>query len=113
MVRKLFLTVTQVRRHTGRQRVSENNILDHLILALEIDVGDALKRACESHFEPEAIILARAAEIVKRKIFPENLGFHGTFADTSIPNFLLALVTMISGPCISSIIGKLSSCKSR
>ena len=48
---------------------------NYVLLALYTDIGDALKRACESDIDAAAINLTKAAQIVGRQIFQENYGY--------------------------------------
>lgn len=71
------------------------------MLAFDTDVGDALRKACDSDSDEEAIILAKAAQIVRKDIFNEKYSFDGTLDNSCVPESLLALVTMImEGPNI-------------
>jgi hypothetical protein len=52
-----------------------------VLLAFEDDVGLALKKAYESDFDEEAIVLAKAAEIVRKDILKhEKSAFTGSFS---------------------------------
>ena len=68
------------------------------ILAFNRDVGAALRKACEHDADGDAVHLARAATIVRRDMFSKKMEFNGSFSTTcqeqSVPNSLLALVTM-------------------
>jgi len=68
-----------------------------------------LSTACNEDINQDAICLSRAAEIVRREIFGDRpkWSFNGSFQfpancnDNSVPNTLLALVSMIlEGPSI-------------
>ena len=72
-----------------------------VLLAFDTDLGDALKKACDSDSDAEAIFLAKAAQIVRKDIFNEKYSFDGTLDNSFVPESLLALVTMImEGPNI-------------
>jgi len=70
-----------------------------VLLAFDTDVVDALKKACDSDSDEEAIILAKAAQIIRKDIFNEKYSFDGTLDNSRVPESLLALVSMImEGP---------------
>lgn len=76
-----------------------------ILLAFSSDVGSALLKACEADYDDDAICLARAAKIVRRDMFKLQSIFTGSFDKDcqvrSVPNSLLALVSMIlNGPSI-------------
>ena len=70
-----------------------------ILLAFNKDIGLALKRVYESDFDEEAIILSKAAKIVRRDILNTKYTFDGTFEKEcqkkSVPQSLLSLVKMI------------------
>jgi hypothetical protein len=63
------------------------------------DIGDAIRKACENDFDNEAIVLTRAAKIVRRDMLQNLQLFQGTFPqdcqNLSVPSLLLAFVNMI------------------
>ena len=68
-----------------------------VILAFNGDVGAALRKACEHNADGDAVHLARAVTIVRRDMFST------TCQEKSVPNSLIALVTMVlNGPNIKS-----------
>ncbi len=74
------------------------------MLVFDDDIGVALGKACEQDRDRDSVILARAAQIVRRNIFSSK-PFTGSFEDncqeTSVPHLLLALVSMVlEGPSI-------------
>ena len=77
-----------------------------ILLAFKANAGVALKQALESDFDEEAIVLARAAEIVRRDILQhDKSAFTGSFSkecqQQSVPQSLMSLVGMImAGPNI-------------
>ena len=70
-----------------------------ILLAFNEDIGLALQRVSESDFDEEAIILSKAAKIVKRDILNTKYTFDGTFEKEcqkkSVPQSLLSLVNMV------------------
>lgn len=78
-----------------------------ILLVFNEDVGPAMRKACEHDADADAIHLARAAKIVRREIFNMKASFTGTFDGqcqaSSVPNSLMALVSMILyGPNIKT-----------
>src|SRR6218665_1925585 len=80
-----------------------------VLLVIDDDIGTALFKASNKDFDQDAICLSRAAEIVRHEIFGNRpkWSFNGSFKfsancnDNSVPNTLLALVSMIlQGPSI-------------
>ena len=77
-----------------------------VLLVFKNDIGLALKRVLESDFDEEAIVLAKAAEIVRRDILNhEKTKFNGSFSQEcqqeSVPQSLMALIGMVmAGPNI-------------
>ena len=82
----------------------------YIILAFESDIGQAIKRACDKSCDSEALILAKAANIVRKELFEMRASaeeFNGTFSDdcqsSSVPPSLTALVSMVhEGPSIKN-----------
>ena len=75
-----------------------------VLLAFAGDVGSALRKACASDYDDDAICLARAAKIVMLKL---QSTFTGTFTKDcqvkSVPSSLLTLISMIHrGPSIKA-----------
>ena len=78
-----------------------------ILLIFREDIGSAMRKACELDADTEGIHLARAANIIRRDIFNTKTSFNGTFdsqcQESSVPNSLLALVSMILyGPNIKT-----------
>ena len=78
-----------------------------VILPFNGDVGAILRKACEHDADGDAVHLARAATLVRRDMFSKKMEFNGSFSTTcqeqSVPNSLVALVTMVlNGPNIKS-----------
>ena len=76
-----------------------------VLLAFDQDIGAALKQACNEDFDSEALILAKASNIIRRDIFKLKQCFDGQFLpdcqEKSIPSTRTALVNMIlAGPNI-------------
>ena len=44
-----------------------------------LDLGDAIRKACEQDYDSEALHLARAAKIIRRDMFSMQQSFKGTF----------------------------------
>ena len=70
---------------------------------LTFDVGTAIKTACDH--DSDAILLARAAQLVRKEMFDKIFHFDGSFKpecqQNSVPTSLLSLVNMIlKGPNI-------------
>ena len=86
-----------------------------VILAFNGDVGAILRKACEHDADGHAVHLSRAATIVRRDMFSKKMEFNCSFSTTcqeqSVPNSLLALVTMVlNGPNIKSHSSNVSCC---
>lgn len=92
--RRILTQIPQLKEHKqGRE----------ILLAFDSDVGNALKKAYETNYDDEAIILARAARIVRRDMLNTTSTFNGSFKPDcqkdSIPTSLLTLTKMIlDGP---------------
>ena len=76
-----------------------------ILLAFNQDVGAALRMACEQDADSDGIHLARADNIVRRDMLKMMTAFSGSFdtlcQEESVPNVLIALVSMIlNGPNI-------------
>ena len=50
-----------------------------VILAVNGDVGAALRKACEHNADGDAVHLARAATIVRRDMLSKKMEFNGSF----------------------------------
>ncbi len=78
-----------------------------MLLEFAGDVGSALRIACNSDYDDDAICLARAAKIVRKDMLKLQSTFTGTFSKDcqvkSVPSSLLPLVSMINrGPSIKA-----------
>ena len=76
-----------------------------MLLAFAGEVGSALRKACESHYDDDAICLARVAKIVRKDMLKLQSTFTGILSKDcqvkSVPSSLLTLVSMIHrGPSI-------------
>ncbi len=72
-------------------------------MLLTFDVGDAIKTACDH--DSNAMLLARAAQLVRREMLTKKFHFDGSFKpecqQQSVPKSLFSLVNMIlRGPNI-------------
>ena len=72
-------------------------------MLLTFDVGTAIKTACDH--DSDAMLLARAAQLVRKEMFDKIFHFAGSFKpecqQKSVPTSLLSLVNMIlKGPNI-------------
>lgn len=77
----------------------------NLVLMGNEHIGSALKKACEYDADNEAVILARAAKIVRRDMLQLKNKFDGSFdskcQEESVPSSLMTLVSMVlNGPNI-------------
>ena len=68
-------------------------------------IGSALSKACEYDADNDAVILARAARIVRRDMLQLKNKFDGSFdskcQEESVPSSLMTLVSMVlNGPNI-------------
>ena len=78
------------------------------MLAFESDIGHVLSAACDMDYDNDAVVLAKAARIIRRDLFDLRSStdeFSGSFDDdcqtSSVPVSLLGLVRMIhEGPNI-------------
>ena len=50
-----------------------------VILAFEVDVGDALLKAAEADLQDEILTLSKAAKFIRRRIFERSYHFTGEF----------------------------------
>ena len=78
-----------------------------VLLAFASDVGSALRKACDSDYDDDAICLARATKIERRDMLKLQSTFTGTFTKEcqvkSVPCSLLTLISMIHrGPSIKA-----------
>ena len=79
-----------------------------VVLAFESDIGHVLSAACDMDYDNDAVVLAKAARIIRRGLFDLRSStdeFSGSFDDdcqtSSVPVSLLGLVRMIhEGPNI-------------
>ena len=128
LARMYSTRVEQLGTHVGRvnSTLLKHRILAHfpdlqahkegrdVLLIFTDDVGPAMKKACEYDADADAIHLARAAKIVRRAIFNKKTCFTGTFDSqyqtSSVPDSLLALISMILyGPNIKTQSSHLST----
>jgi len=76
----------------------------YLLLYSE-NVGDAVRTACETDYDDDALCLSKAAKIVGGEMLKHSYLFEGTFKNNcqedSVPPSLLALVAMILNPTSS------------
>ena len=91
-------------RFKGRLLTAVHDLRSHVngkevFLTYENDVGAAIYFARESDFDSDGIILAKAAKIVRRKLFEQKSKFNGSFnkdcQKTAVPDVLLNLIRMI------------------
>ena len=71
-----------------------------VVLTFKEDVGTALLLACQNDDDGDAIVLMRAANIVRKDILQMNYHFNGSLDDDQydiLPQSLIALVQMILG----------------
>ena len=78
-----------------------------IFLTYENDVGNVINLACENNFDSDAMILAKAARIVRRELFDQKRHFTGSFSKDcqreAVPNVLSSLIRMIlEGPNIKN-----------
>ena len=76
-----------------------------VLLTYSNNIGTAITFACDKNYDSNAIILAKAATIVRRKLFEQKNKFNGSFSkdcqEAAVPDALLCLVRMIlEGPNI-------------
>ena len=93
---RLLTAVPDLRAHVSGKEV---------LLTYDNDIGTAITFACEKNFDSDAIILAKAAKIVRRELFEQKKKFNGSFTKdcqkTAVPDVLLSLIRMIlEGPNI-------------
>ena len=93
---RLLLAIPDLRAYVSGKEV---------LLTYNSDVGSVINFACESNFDSDAMILAKAAKIVCRAIFEQKRKFNRSFSKDcqkkAVPNVLLSLVRMIlEGPNI-------------
>ena len=77
----------------------------NIVLVGNEHIGSALNKACEYDADNEAVILARAAKIVRRDMLQLKKKFEGSFdskcQEESVPSSLTTLVSMVlNGPSI-------------
>ena len=73
-----------------------------VLLAFNDDIGVALKKACETDYDDEAIIISQEANIVRKDLLNmDKSDFNGTFGmqcqQESVPQSLTTLIAMILG----------------
>ena len=72
------------------------------VLLSNSEVGNAVRRICESDCDDDALVLSKAAAIVRKEMLSHTHYFQGSFhkrcQEESIPPSLLALVEMILNP---------------
>ena len=70
-----------------------------MVLVCNKDVGSAIRKACETDVDNDAVHLAKAANIVRRDMFKLKKQFSGSFdakcQEESVPISLLVLVYMV------------------
>ena len=76
-----------------------------VLLTYNNDIGTAITFTCEKNYDSDAIILAKAAKIVRRELFEKKNKFNGLFSkdcqEAAVPDTLLCLIRMIlEGPNI-------------
>ena len=76
-----------------------------ILLSYDNDIGTVINFACESSFDSDAVVLAKAAKIVRREIFDYENKFDGSFGKdclkAGISDTLLSFIRMIlDGPNI-------------
>ena len=77
----------------------------YIFLVFQNDIGAALAKVVEQDNDDDAVQLAHAAKIVRKDLFEKSSSFNGSFRkgfqEDSVPELLLALVSMIlDGPNI-------------
>jgi hypothetical protein len=50
-------------------------------LVFDEDIGAALGKACEGDLDSDAVVLARAAQIVRQQMFEDTKIFNGSFSE--------------------------------
>ena len=71
-----------------------------IVFSFKDRIGDALLSASQRDSDSDAVVLMRAAQIIRREMFQKKHSFNGSFRDDnldSIPATLLALIQMILG----------------
>ena len=68
-------------------------------MAYEKDIGTLIHTACEKDHDSDAMVLAKAAKLVRREIFDYPNKFNGSFNNecqrNAVPNVLITLIRMI------------------
>ena len=96
----------------------------YVVLAFESDIGHTLSAACELDHDNDAVVLAKAARIIRQDLFDLRSStnkFNGSFDDNcqslSVPVSLLGFVCMVHegpnikdlGPVVQSVVSLTSS----
>lgn len=105
---RILINIPDLQAHTKGREV---------ILVFESDIGHAINRACNQSCDNEAMIMSKAASIVRKELFEMRSSakeFNGNFSHdcqgSSVPHSLLALVSMIhEGPSIKDQTRQVSS----
>ena len=76
-----------------------------VLLSFDKDIGDVLKLVCKYNDDEDAMVLVKAARLVRKDMFNKQTMFSGTFdkdcQEKSVPEALVTLVKMIlEGPNI-------------
>lgn len=88
---KLLAQLAALRAHKSNYDV---------ILSFETDIGETLLEATKRDHDSDAVILMRAAEIIRKEIFQTQYKFKGSLLDEQYdnnPSSLTALVHMVLG----------------
>lgn len=81
-----------------------------VLLSFDADIGDILKNAQDYTYEDDAMIIAKAARLIRREIFSKSVTFSGSFepdcqdnASSKARSLIHSLIQMIlEGPNISN-----------
>ena len=93
-------------KHLPYLGASTSNNGNKIILGPTDKIGDAISEACSRDDEDDAIHIARAAQIIRKKIFAKTPPFDGTFQGMSeaetVPKLLVLLLEMLmEGPKVT------------
>ena len=70
-----------------------------ILMAYEKDIGTLINFACEEDYDSVAMVLAKAAKLVRKQIFDYQSKFNGSFNNesqgTAVPDVLVNLIRMI------------------
>ena len=73
----------------------------HILLTLKDEMGRAVFDACYSSTQDDGIIIAKAANIIRRLVFSIEVSFNGDLSQAkqtaSVQNQLLQMMTLILG----------------